>query len=494
MHEETTGALRRDAVGLREVLFQSVTAMAPAAAVAASIPAGAAFAGGSLPLAVLIALVACLFTASCVAELARELPAAGSVATYAARGLHPAVGFLVGWGYVFVEMLVPPLLLLQLGFTAAGTLHEEWSSYPADLWWPWSLAGAGVIAVAGYLGIRASARFGTVLGVFEILVFLVFAALLIGKAGDANSLSVFGTSHTADGYAGISGVFAGSVYTVLAFAGFEAAAPLAEETRNPRRTMHRAVLGAALGIGLFYVITTYAMTVYFGPDRFAKFGASGAASWDGVARASFGLFWVLVFLAVVNSTIANANACTNVSTRTAFALARIRVLPRLLATLHPRHRSPVAGIALQTIVAVAAVLGLGFGYDPVTAFLLLATVIVTVVVGVYIVVNLACAGYFVRAGRAAFAPVRHLLFPVLGIAAFVPALLTAAGLPVFDFVTALTAPVSYAGPIVAVWMAVGVVVLLLLIRRHPERIAETARVHLDAYDPAGPRRDGTVPR
>ncbi|MGW0212237.1 APC family permease [Streptomyces sp. NPDC003233] len=494
MHEERTGALRRDAVGLREVLFQSVTAMAPAAAVAASIPAGAAFAGGSLPLAVLIALVACLFTASCVAELARELPAAGSVATYAARGLHPAVGFLVGWGYVFVEMLVPPLLLLQLGFTAAGTLHEEWSSYPADLWWPWSLAGAGIIAVAGYLGVRASARFGTVLGVFEILVLLVFAALLIGRAGDANTLSVFGTSHTADGYAGISGVFAGSVYTVLAFAGFEAAAPLAEETRDPRRTMHRAVLGAALGIGLFYVITTYAMTVCFGPDRFAKFGASGAASWDGVARVSFGLFWVLVFLAVINSTIANANACANVSTRTAFALARIRVLPRLLATLHPRHRSPVAGIALQTLVAVGAVLGLGFGYDPVTAFLLLATVIVTVVVGVYIVVNLSCAGYFLRAGRAALGPVRHLVFPVLGIAAFVPALLTAAGLPVFDFVTELTAPVSYAGPIVGVWMVAGVVVLLLLIRRHPERIAETARVHLDTYDTAGARQDGTVPR
>ncbi|MER5542705.1 APC family permease [Streptomyces sp. NPDC002589] len=494
MYEDTAGALRRDAVGLREVLFQSVTAMAPAAAVAASIPAGAAFAGGSLPLAVLIALVACLFTASCVAELARELPAAGSVATYAARGLHPAVGFLVGWGYVFVEMLVPPLLLLQLGFTAADTLHEEWSSYPAELWWPWSLAGAGVIAVAGYLGVRASARFGTVLGVFEIVVFLVFAVLLIGRAGDANTLSVFGTSHTADGYAGISGVFAGSVYTVLAFAGFEAAAPLAEETRDPRRTMRRAVLGAALGIGLFYVITTYAMTVYFGPDRFAKFGASGAASWDGVARASFGLFWVLVFLAVINSTIANANACATVSTRTAFALARIRVLPRLLATLHPRHRSPVAGMALQTVVAVGAVLGLGFGYDPVTAFLLLATVIVTVVVGVYIVVNLACAGYFLRAGRATFKPLRHLLFPVLGTVAFVPALLTAAGLPVFDFVTGLTAPVSYAGPLVGVWMAVGVVVLLVLMRRHPDRIAETARVHLDAYDPAGDRQDGTVPR
>ncbi|MFJ6666571.1 APC family permease [Streptomyces sp. NPDC091383] len=494
MRGESTGTLRRDAIGLREVLFQSITAMAPAAAVAASIPAGAAFAGGSLPLAVLVALVACLFTASCVAELTRELPAAGSVATYAARGLHPAVGFLVGWGYVFVEMLVPPLLLLQLGFTVAGTLHDEWPSYPADLWWPYSLAGAAVIAVAGYLGVRASARLGTVLGAFEILVFLVFAALLIGRAGGANTLSVFGTSHTAAGHSGIGGVFAGSVYTVLAFAGFEAAAPLAEETREPRRTMHRAVLGAALGIGLFYVVTTYAMTVYFGPDRFAAFGVSGSASWEGVARASFGFLWVLLFLAVVNSTIANANANANVSTRTAFALARIRVLPGVLATLHPRHRSPVAGIAVQTVVAVAAVLGLGLRYGPQTAFLLLATVIVTVVIGVYIVVNLACAGHFIRVGGGALKPVRHLLFPVLGVAAFVPALLTAAGLPVFDFVTKLTAPVSYAGPIVGVWMAAGVVVLLILTRRYPERIAEIARVHIEEDAPSDLRQDGAVIR
>ncbi|MFH8392093.1 APC family permease [Streptomyces sp. NPDC018036] len=492
MSEEAVPGLRREAVGLREVLFQSITAMAPAAAVAASIPSGAAFAGGSLPLAVLIALVACLFTASCVAELAREMPSAGSVATYTAQGLHPSVGFLVGWGYVFVEALVPPLLLLQLGFTTAGTLHQEWSSYPDDLWRPWSLAGAVVIAVAGYWGVRASARFGTILGVFEVLVFLVFAVWLIVRAGGNNTLSVFGTSHTASGYDGISGVFAGSVYTVLAFAGFEAAAPLAEETKDPRRTMHRAVLGAALAIGLVYVLTTYAMSVYFGPDRFAGFGASGAASWEGVARASFGLFWVLVFLAVVNSTIANANACATVSTRTAFALARIRVLPALFARVHPRHRSPAAGVAVQCAVAVAVMLGLGLAYDPVTAFLLLATVIVTVVIGVYIVVNLACAGYFLRRRRDVFKPVRHLVFPLLGIIAFVPALLTAAGLPAFDFVTELTPPVSYAGPVVGLWMSAGAVILIFLLRRHPERIAETARVHLDETSTPAPSQSGAV--
>src|ERR1700684_3787439 len=95
--------LRRGGIGLREVLFQSITAMAPGAAIAASIPAGAAYAGGSLPLAVVFALIACLFTALAIGELARHIPAAGSVATYTAQGLHPGAGFLVGWGYLFIE-------------------------------------------------------------------------------------------------------------------------------------------------------------------------------------------------------------------------------------------------------------------------------------------------------------------------------------------------------------------------------------------------------
>src|ERR1700743_497333 len=111
---------------------------APGAAVAASIPAGAAYAGGSLPLAVLFALIACLLSASCVGQLASELPASGSVATYAARGLHPAIGFLVAWGYVLVGALIPPLVLLQLGFTVASTINSEWHSYPANLARQWA--------------------------------------------------------------------------------------------------------------------------------------------------------------------------------------------------------------------------------------------------------------------------------------------------------------------------------------------------------------------
>ena len=192
----TTTGLRRNAIGLREVTFQSITDMAPGAAIAASIPAGVAFAGGALPLAVVFALVACLLCAVSIGLLAREMPSAGSVATYAARGLHPAIGFLVAWGYVLVGFLIPPLVLLQLGFTTAATLNAEFHGYPANLWWPWALLGAVIVLAAGFYGIRTSARLGTALGVFEIGVFVVLAVFFIVHAGSSNTLSVFTTKYT----------------------------------------------------------------------------------------------------------------------------------------------------------------------------------------------------------------------------------------------------------------------------------------------------------
>ena len=119
--------LERNAVGLMDVLFQSITSMAPGAAIAASIPLGAAFAAGALPLSVSIAFVGMLFTAWSIGQLAKHIPAAGSVATYNAVGLAPWVGFLIGWAYAAVEVLIVPLVMLQLGYTVAGEWNAEQS-------------------------------------------------------------------------------------------------------------------------------------------------------------------------------------------------------------------------------------------------------------------------------------------------------------------------------------------------------------------------------
>jgi amino acid transporter len=471
--------LRREAIGLREVMFQSITDMAPGAAVAASIPAGVAFAGGDLPLSVVVALIGCLLSAFCIGELATHLPSAGSLATYTAAGIHEGLGFLVAWGYTLIGLLIPPLVLLQLGFTIAGTFHGEWNSYPADLWWPWTIAGALIVAAAGFYGVRTSAGLGTVLGVFEILIFVIMAFLLIGHAGSHNTFKVFGTSLTPSAFHGFKGVVAGSVYSVLAFGGFEGAAVLAEEAKDPRKTIRRAVLGATLGIGLFYIFTTYAVDVAFGPHNFGNFSSAGPGSWVGLARSLYGVFWVFVFLAIVNSTIANANAGYNVSTRTGFAMGRIGVFPYWFARLHPNHKSPYVGIVIATLVSIAVTLGLGLGYDPETAFAMVGTALVIVLAAIYIIVNAACIGFFLRRRREDFNPLAHVVVPILGIAAFVPAWLTAAGLPVFSFISKLPPPISYAGPAVGVWMVLGIIALFYLYSRHPERVGRVSHVHLD---------------
>ena len=481
----TSTGLAREAIGLREVLFQSITHMAPGAAVAFSIIVGANFAGGGLPLSVVFALVACLCVAYSIGELAKHLPSAGGMYTYVARGLHPYVGFLVAWGYALVEPLVAPLLYIIFGVVMAGTLNAEFG-WSADLWWIWVLVASVVVLALGYFGIRLSTGTGTVLGVFEIAVFAALALWLIVKA-DTNTLSVFGTSEAnVPGFKGLSGVIAGSVYSILAFIGFEAAAPLAEEAKDPKRTIRKAVIYSALGIGIFYVITTYAATVFFGTDRMGEFAASGGGNpWDGLARAAWGAGWVFVFLAIVNSALANANAGANATSRTWYAMARIRLLPSPLARVHPRWKSPHVAVVLQFLVSIAAGLGLGFAFDPLPAFGFIATIAVAVVVLIYMLVDLACVVFYLRERRSEFNPIKHFVIPVFGILVFIPAWLTAVGIPAFDFIGRLTYPLSWAGPAAAGGMIIGVIYLIVLHVSNPERIRDTGKIFLEEEsDPA----------
>jgi len=477
-------SLARDAIGLREVLFQSITHMAPAAAVAFSIVGGLAFAGGSTPLAVVIALVACLLVAISIGQLAKHLPSAGSFYTYVSQGLHPSIGFLIAWIYAFIEPLVAPLLYLNLGFVAADFFHREPPHLAADLWWPWILIGAALIFFLGYRGIRVSATTGTVLGLFEIGVFVALSIFLIARA-DHNTLSVFTTKFANNpDFKGFSGVFAASVFTVLAFIGFEAAAPLAEEAKDPRRTIGRAVVLSALLVGLYYVLTTYAATVFFGPGRMTRFTAG--TGWEGLGRAMWGGAWVFVFLAIVNSTIANSNAGSNAATRTWFAMGRVRLLPNALARVHPRFRSPHVAVWLQLVVGLIVPFWLGFQYDPITAFFLVATIIVVLFVPIYIVVNLSCLAYYWRKQRAEFNVLLHGVIPIAGAVAFVPAFLAGAGIkvPGLRFISPLTYPYSRAGLVAGIWMVLGLVYLLYLYLRNPDRVAATGRIFLEP-EPAG---------
>ncbi len=326
--------------------------------------------------------------------------------------------------------------------------------------------------------------------------FVALAIWLIVKAGGNNTGSVF-TLHfaTVKGYHGFSGVAAGSIYTILAFIGFEAAAPLAEEARDPRRTIQIAVVGSCLVIGVFYVLTTYAGDVFYGPSRYVNFGALGGGSpWIQLGRDVWGLGWVVVFFAILNSTFANGNAGTLATTRTWFAMARIGLLPAPLARIHRRWRSPYVGVAVQLVLTLAIGLPIAVHYGPTTGFVFLATILTGIMIAIYMVFDLSCLLYYLRRRREEFSIVLHGVIPVLGIAAFVPAWLTALGIgsSFLKFVTPLSYPASEAGLAIGIWYVIGLVVLVYLYLRHPGRLPEMRRVFAEELPDQPMLSEGTA--
>jgi amino acid transporter len=472
--------LERGAIGLTEVLFQSITHMAPAVATALSIGLATLFAGGITPLAVVFALVSCLFTAYSMSQLARHMSSAGGMYTYVTRGLGTFAGWLMAWAFTLAEPIVPAALFAAFGFFAASFITELTGFSNDLLWLPLAVLCGLAVWLLTYRGIEISTRTGVVLGLIEIVIFLALSVLLIANAETPVQPAVF---IPADGNA--QPAFQGFVFCILAFVGFEAAAPLGEETREPRSTIPRAILLSCLLIGLFYVFCYYAATVYFGPDRMqADFLAYNDGNpWGGMADDILPtLGGLLVTFAIINSCLANANAGAIASTRSIFSLGRARLLPGALGDVHPTYQTPANATHLQGVIGIglAVVLGLAFaGYTsggPITTYGFIGTSLGLLFAGMYIAVNLACIGYFLGPRRDEFNPIKHLVVPILGAIAMVIGFLSAFGgvtIPIINLtLDPLPEPYGYAPILVAIWMVVGVLLYFALRSNRPEAVEE----------------------
>jgi amino acid transporter len=482
----STQTLEKNAIGLTEVLFQSITHMAPAVATALSLGAATSLAGGNTPLAVVLALIAALFTAYSIGELARHLPSAGGMYTYVARGLGSFVGWLMAWAFLLAEPVVPAALFASFGLFGASLITLVTGFSNDYLWLPLAVLCGLLVWWLVYRGISISTRVGVALGLIEIGIFLFVSALLIANAGSRNTLSVF-----IPGPDGLKPALQGMVFCLLAFVGFEAAAPLAEETRDPRRTIRRAVLLSAVLIGLFYIFNMYAATVYFGPDKMAAdfLGFNNSDPWSGMANEVLpGIGGILVVFAILNSSLANASAGANASTRVIFALGRVSLLPRWFAAIHETHRTPMNAVHFQGILGIALAVGLGLLFQsqgqayggPLTTYVWIGYALGLLFAGMYVAVNFAVIGFYYRERRSEFSWIKHFIVPILGVVLLIPAFLGVLGgltIPLLDIkLDPLKTPFDIVPLIVLVWMILGVVAYLVLRSRMPDALTRIGEV------------------
>ncbi|NBE92894.1 APC family permease [Nonomuraea sp. KC401] len=306
---------------------------------------------GMVALAYVIGLVAMAFTALSYAQMAKAFPMAGSVYTYAGRGIAAPVGFMAGWAILLDYVLVPSLLYL----VASVAMNSFVPLIPV---WAWLAAFVVLNTVVNYLGIQMTARITRIMLAAELVVLAIFlvvagVALAQGKAQTGALTPIFDSS----GFT-FSVVFAAASVAVLSFLGFDGISTLAEENREDARRLGRSML-AALGLAAVLFVTQTWVAALLTPGRDALIAdgdPAGNAFYDTAAYA--GGPWLAVLTAVATAVawgFANSLVAQAATSRLLFAMARDRQLPAFLSRVNAKHKVPVN--ATLAVAAVSLVLG-----------------------------------------------------------------------------------------------------------------------------------------
>jgi amino acid transporter len=402
--------LRRGQLGLFGVIMPGLAQVAPAFNLFFTTGFMVALAGASAPLIFLISMVGMTATASSLAQFAGVYPSAGSFITYITRaigtkvataiGVITVLGYIIAFGgiYIFVGSYIVQNVL--------GNPHVWGITQIVTI-----LYGALVVAPV-VVGLKFGVRVTVALYAFEIVLLLALSLTILARGG-ADGLSA--TPFTWPG--GSKDVLIAFSLAVLAFGGFEAAAPLAEETRDPRRNVPLAVIGAVVVSGIIYVVGSYALVTAFGAGHAGTL-ASDTNPFYTAAHAFLPFVAPLitwVFLSSVTSSYVAANTQTS---RVIFAGARGGLWPRGLAAVSPRFRTPAAAaVAFVAPSILIGVVSTAFT-DPGTASGFLGTYGILGLIIMYLAANVALIvewGRFRRRGIHKN-PLLWVVTPVIGVA------------------------------------------------------------------------------
>lgn len=330
-----TPALARR-LGTGDAIVLGLASMVGAGVFAVFAPA-AGVAGWGLFAGLAVAALVAWANATASAQLAAAYPTSGGTYVYGRERLGEWWGFTAGWGFV----------VGKTASSAAMALTFAGYALPGLGWTQRALAVAAVLALGAinYLGVTRTALAARLLVAFTLACLaVVVVAVLLRQPSPAGTPVV-------DLPGGPYGVLQSAGLLFFAFAGYARIATLGEEVRDPRRTIPRAIL-AALGIAVVvYALVGWTLVAALGP---AGLAASTAPLRDAVLAVGLEPLAPLVQVGAAVASLGALLALLAGIGRTALAMARNGDLPRGLAAVHPRFRSPHRAEVVIAVLAAAA--------------------------------------------------------------------------------------------------------------------------------------------
>lgn len=352
---------------------------------------------GMVVLAYALGMVGMVFTAYSYYRMSEAFPVAGSVYTYAQRGIHPHVGFIAGWMILLDYILIPALLYVVAANALAGIV----SGVPA---WLWVVIFIVINTFVNIRGIELTAKANKWILIGQLIVLAIFVVVAIGAVANGVNGSSFNLNpiYQPGGF-NLDVVAAATSIAVLSFLGFDAISTLSEETKGGRQTVGRATVWSLLLVGVLFMAQTY-LAALIGPDL-SQFPNKDIVFYEiaGIA----GGHWLNVLTAVATVVawgIADSLVAQAAISRILYSMSRDTMLPKFLSKIHPKYKSPytstlvVAAISLVVTQVPLDKLTALVNFGALTAFLFLNLSVV-----IYFVIKNKSRDYY-----------RHLVMPLLG--------------------------------------------------------------------------------
>ncbi|MCO7593619.1 MULTISPECIES: APC family permease [Pseudomonas] len=301
--------------------------------------------GGRTAGAYLVTLLAMLFTATSYSFMVKRFPVAGSAYSYTNLAFGPNVGFLAGWSLLLDYLFIPMINYLLIGLF----LNIAFPAIPA---WTIVLASIALVTVLNVIGIHSVAKASNLIVGAQIVFIGVFVALSWQTLGSGQPVD-FLAPLVGDGSArGFGSLMAGAAVLCLSFLGFDAVSTLAEECRDARRDVPRAIILTTLFAGLLFTVLAYISQLVLPGSTFAN---TDAAANEVMFKAG-GQFLANFFTAAfVAGSLGSALASQAAVSRILFTMGRDKVLPkRSFGYLSPRFGTPVFAILLVSAFSLLA--------------------------------------------------------------------------------------------------------------------------------------------
>lgn len=351
----TTGQLGERNLSVIHAIGQSL-AIGPifSAAVISSLVAGVA--GFGSPLSVLLGSLGTMALGYVVTLYARRYAGAGAIYEYLSRGLSPVFGtFAAGLYFIGSLFLGAGGIYIFIGILTQSFFQTH-LNHTSIAWWIGGIVVLVLVAVMNYFGVRIAISSVLALAGVAAIPLLFVSIVIIAKGGaNGNTLSAFTTQ-----YSSLNSVFKGILYAVTLFIGFEAAASIAEECREPRRAIPIAVLSAIGMVSVFYLVVTYAADIGYGVTAVNKGAWASSASPISDLATKYVGSWLgaVIDLVIILDMISLSIALMVTVSRGFFALGRDGMLPRWTSKTS-RFNTPAVGIGLVTIWSVLLLIWAG---------------------------------------------------------------------------------------------------------------------------------------